>query len=220
MEPWRGGKPPRGERGHGIDAHGSGIFSQGDALASTWEPANPHDEVLLIATVPKLHGKSKPMYAGGKPPTQPWGTGQLSPNGPVFTVIAVSADGKDYSVTVSDATSKGVERPFSCSVNSTTTATTSDAPLETEQYALVGVNGLWISSHSGGLPARGCAFYRIPASSISAAGGIAKWKPWNVGGGAALYRTPLNTTVPADLGGSVSIQALSIVRLNSESNCL
>lgn len=206
--------------GMGLMHTGSGIFSQGNALASTWEPANPHDEALLIATVPKLHGKSKPMYAGGKPPTQPWGTGQLSSNGPVFTVIDVSADGKDYSVTVSDATNKGVEHPFSCSVNFTTTATTSDTPLETEQYALVGVNGSWISSHSGGLPARGCAFYRIPASSITSAGGIAKWKPWSAGGGAALYRTPLNTTVPADLGGSVSIQALSIVRSNPASDCL
>ena len=31
-------------------------------------------------------------------------------------------------------------------------------------------------------------------------------------GGKPLYRTPLNSTVPADLGGTVSFQALSIVR--------
>ena len=200
--------------GMGLMHTGSGIFSQGDALASAWEPANPHDEALLIATVPKLHGKSKPMYAGGKP-AEPWGSGPLSPNGPVFTLIAnVTANGKDYSATVSDAKQPDITHPFSCSVNFTTTATSSDAPLETEQYALVGVNGSWISSHSGGLPARGCALYRIPASSITAAGGIAKWKPWSVDGGAPLYRTPLNTTVPADLGGSVSFQALAIVRLS------
>eukprot|EP01052_Picozoa_sp_SAG31_P020821 SAG31_NODE_1582_length_7828_cov_9.088110_6_plen_460_part_00 len=208
--------------GMGLMHTGSGIFSQGAALASAWEPANPHDEALLIATVPKLHGKATPMYAGGKPPAQPWGGGPLSANGPVFTVIAVSADGKDYHATVSDAKSKlGVDQPFSCAVNFTTTATAAanaaaDAglALETEQYALVGVNGSWISSHSGGLPARGCAFYRIPASSIAVAGGLAKWKPWSVDGGAPLYRTPLNTTVAADLGGSVSIQAFSIVRLD------
>ena len=201
--------------GMGLMHTGSGIFSQGDALASAWEPANPHDEALLIATVPKLHGKSMPMYAGGKPPAQPWGSGPLSPNGPVFTTIAVSADGKNYHATVSDAKQPNViGHPFSCSVNFTTTAAAAaGAPLETEQYALVGVNGSWISSRSGGLPARGCALYRIPASSISAAGGVDKWKPWNVDKGAPLYRTPLNTTVAADLGGSVSMQALSIVRL-------
>jgi hypothetical protein len=71
----------------------------------------------------------------------------------------------------------------------------------------------WRCRRALGLPARGCALYRIPASSIAAAGGVAKWRPWRVDGGEALYRTPLNTTVPADLGGSVSIQALSIVRL-------
>ena len=52
---------------------------EGEALASAWEPANPHDEALLIATVPKLHGKSTPMYAGGKPPAQPWCGAKLSP---------------------------------------------------------------------------------------------------------------------------------------------
>ena len=31
------------------------------------------------------------------------GGGALSANGPVFTVIAVSADGKDYTATVTDA---------------------------------------------------------------------------------------------------------------------
>ena len=48
------------------------LCAEGEALASAWEPTNPHDEALLIATVPKLHGKSTPMYAGGKPPAQPW----------------------------------------------------------------------------------------------------------------------------------------------------
>ena len=42
--------------------------------------------------------------------------------------------------------------------------------------------------------------------------GVSKWRPWDVDGGKPLYRTPLNTTVPADLGGTVSFQALSIVR--------
>ena len=36
------------------------------------------------------------------------GGGALSANGPVFTVIAVSADGKDYTATVTDAKQKGV----------------------------------------------------------------------------------------------------------------
>ena len=54
------------------------LVPEGEALASAWEPANPHDEALLIATVPKLHGKSTPMYAGGKPPAQPWCGAKLS----------------------------------------------------------------------------------------------------------------------------------------------
>ena len=54
------------------------MCAEGEALASAWEPTNPHDEALLIATVPKLHGKSTPMYAGGKPPAQPWCGAKLS----------------------------------------------------------------------------------------------------------------------------------------------
>ena len=64
----------------------SDFGAEGEALASAWEPANPHDEALLIATVPKLHGKSTPMYAGGKPPAQPWCGATLAPG---FRVAAL-----------------------------------------------------------------------------------------------------------------------------------
>ena len=67
----------------------SDFGAEGEALASAWEPANPHDEALLIATVPKLHGKSTPMYAGGKPPAQPWCGAKLSPRGYLLLAAVV-----------------------------------------------------------------------------------------------------------------------------------
>ena len=67
----------------------SDFGAEGEALASAWEPTNPHDEALLIATVPKLHGKSTPMYAGGKPPAQPWCGAKLSLRGYLLLAVAV-----------------------------------------------------------------------------------------------------------------------------------
>ena len=40
----------------------------------------------------------------------------------MYTVIAVSADGRDYSAAVSDAKQPHVTHAFTCSVNFTTTA--------------------------------------------------------------------------------------------------
>ena len=76
--------------GMGMMHTGSGIFSQGKSLVAAWEPANPHDEALLIATVPKLQGRSTPVFAGGAPPKSAWGGGPLSAQTPVFTVITIS----------------------------------------------------------------------------------------------------------------------------------
>ena len=161
---------------------GSGIFSQGKSLATAWEPANPHDEALVIATVPKLSGKSTPIFAGGAPPTTAWGSGPLSTQGPFFTVVQAFSDGRSYNASVNSHSGSQHDSSdgsrFACTV-SFTTATTgptieSANAQEHEYYALVGVNGSWISSNAGGLPARGCALYRIPPASLAAAGGPKK----------------------------------------------
>ena len=236
-------------QGMGLMHTGSGIFSQGQALASAWEPANPHDEALLIATVPKLQGRSKPNYAGVRGDSQkdPWGSGPMSAQGPVFKVIEVLGNGSTYNATVVISSpsigdshaaaaddsggadgggnravvgqTPGVEAKetatdsFSCTVRFSTASTPVGAAIVAapkEYYALVGVNGSWISSKPGGLPARGCALYRIPSASVAAAGGVGKWMPWNVNGGKPLYRTPLNDTVPADLGGDIPFTSLML----------
>jgi predicted amidohydrolase len=224
-------------QGMGLMHTGSGIYSHGQALASAWEPANPHDEALLIATVPKLHGQSKPNYAGGRghSPKDPWGSGTMSALGPVFKVIEVQRNGGTYNATVTssspststDGHGKGALRlsaemsaketamdSFSCTVSFSTAAAPVSAAIHVatpcDYYALVGVNGSWISSGAGGLPARGCALYRIPSASVIAAGGVGKWTPWNVNGGKPLYRTPLNDTVPVDLGGDIPMTSLTL----------
>ena len=59
----------------GLMHTGSGIFAQGDALATAWEPALAHDPALLIATVPIL-AKPAPQLAGGV--RAAWGTATLT----------------------------------------------------------------------------------------------------------------------------------------------
>merc|ERR1719326_2141251 len=62
--------------GIGFMHTGSGIFSRGAMLASSWEPNRAHDEVLLLSHVPRL-ATTTPNYAGGRASTTPWGTQPL-----------------------------------------------------------------------------------------------------------------------------------------------
>ena len=191
--------------GMGLMHTGSGIYSQGTQLAGAWQPEEAHDRALLIATVPLLD-KPSPLLVGNTASKAGWGAGPLSAAEPAYTLVTVAADGSSKTVRVDSKCG------FSCSFSYTTAKNGSANAAET--FALIAVNGSWISSRAGGLPARGCAFYRVPPSSLNASKGAAGWRPWGGGGrgknGLPLYRTPLPNTVAADLAGEVVFTNLRI----------
>jgi len=142
--------------GMGLMHTGSGIFSRGEALATSWRPGSPHDEVLLITRVPRLRATT-PNYAGGRP-GEPWGTEPLSRALPVWRLVEISPGQANTTETVQ------ADPGFAC----TFTFSTKDGAgaANPELHVLVAVNGSWFG---GGLPARACVMYRVPKSNLPGA---------------------------------------------------
>lgn len=185
------------DAGMGLMHTGSGIFSEGRTLASAWRPDLPHNEVLLVATVPRIP-KARLNYAGGAKPQVPWGTRPLSRHPPHWELLNVSSGQPNVSHTV--------EAPeFQCAFSFSTLG---DPGQSQEVYALVALNG---SFFGGGLPARACMMFRVPPSNIpnASSGGVDAWVPWFNGSNLSqpLYRQNANTALE-DLGGSVRFGAL------------
>jgi hypothetical protein len=124
--------------------------------------------------VPRL-ARPSPLLAGGGGAAAggvAWGRGALSAAPPRFRLVNVSADGGSVELTLSAGGGGAPHEPaFVCTFSYSTLKNASSNASVRETFALVAVNGSWISSRAGGLPARGCAFYRVPASSLAAAKG-------------------------------------------------
>ena len=117
-------------RGHGVNLlasnagmgmmhTGSGIFSEGELLAHAWEPTNPHYEVLLVATVPKLGGKPTPNRVDKA--VTPWGKDPLTTDPPVWKT-AVLKPGMSAKFTVTEPNAAAFSCRFAVAVKSQSSA--------------------------------------------------------------------------------------------------
>ena len=228
-------------RGHGVNLlaanagmgmmhTGSGIFSEGALLANAWQPGNPHYEVLLVATVPKLGGKPAPNRVDSV--VAPWGVSPLTTNPPAWQTTTLTAgQAANFTVGVPNTTFACrfslTIKPQPAPATTTTSATAPHALSAAGSLRGVASGGGGASAappgtpapaaaaaateayamvavsgawFGGGLPARSCAIYRIPPSDVPS--GPAGLAAWKPWGegGATLYRFP-----NATLGGKVDM---------------
>ena len=171
---------------------GSGIFSGGRALAHSWAPSDPHQEILLVASLPKA------------PPQQPnrvngvhrdWGNAPISLDPPQWEVLSLPPGVHEGSLTL-----QATNKKFSCSFS----WRTADSSAATQHYAAVAIDG---SFWDGALPSRACIFYAIPPASLNDS--MRTWKPWFMGG-TPLYRTQLDEST-VDLNASALFSELQII---------
>ena len=202
-------------RGHGLNLlaadagigfmhSGSGIFSHGDALAYDWKPGAANNEVLLIASVPKRPSNSANTPNRVDQAVVPWGAGPVSLAPPVWELLHV---GLGANATGTKTLSGGASSNFSCTFSWSTKEKTVDSV-----YAAVALDG---SYFGGGLPARSCAFYRVPPANLlprkDKKGNAVPWVPWFLHG-MTLYRSPNVTQAAEDVSsaGTPTFAALTI----------
>jgi hypothetical protein len=185
---------------------GSGIFAKGEALVTSWQPDSPHDEVLLLARVPRLH-RTVPNQAGGATGA-PWGSEPLSRRPPSWIVVNITEGETAVKQTVRSGEDFHCDFEYSTRLEAAFPVATGESPspaAAVEHHALVALNGSWFG---GGLPSRACVMYRIPRSNLPAKGGLAAWRPW-FNGSKPLYRD-FAGTAGEDLRGEISFETLSI----------
>ena len=187
-------------RGYGINllaagaglgfAHtGSGIYSFGDALATAWDPLNPHEEVMLIASVPKLR-QPKPNCVNHA--VVPWGIAKppfFDP--PAWQTVALPAGASRANLTL-----LATNRRFRCHFEWQTVPSSQHAT-----YVAMALDGAFFG---GALPARACIFYAVPPSTLRKS----PWKPWVVGG-PKTYGMGL-AQAAADIEASSAFASLSV----------
>jgi len=222
--------------GMGFSHTGSAIFSRGVTLASAWQPDLAHDEVLLLARVPRLQAPTPNRVDGID---RPWGESTpFSRAAPVWKLVNVTrgeahtrhvlAAAGGFTCEFAYSTTRWHDRltrgaadagPQDGGGGRTNTSHHEDIDLEDmEVHVLMALNGSWFL---GGLPARACVMYRVPPSNLpdGGAGGAsaamnAGWEPWSVsnpvnGSSGATYRI-WPASAPSDLRGVVVFESLLV----------
>lgn len=152
--------------GHTWGSAGSGIYSQGVAIAKVYKPFDLPNVEMLIATVPKLVRSMPNLQAS----VDVW-TGYRTER----ARVAVDPDGH-ISHKSQQFSSAEVVVPFfpqgEGHVNATTlggftctfTYTVQSSPPTQQQYALLALEGAWLQ---GVVPSRSCLVYRCPTAACS-----------------------------------------------------